>query len=181
MRRKLFTFLAALSLLLFLGVCGIWIRSYWRADVVFLRGSVVSWEVRSDHGILGISRLEDLKASESGTRNVIAGVDVSSDVASKGEDAAMSKLWVPAPELRRFGGFAQAHYGLGNYPPTQYDTLVAPYWFCAAVTAILPATWVRAGMRSRRRNRAGLCRACGYDLCATPDRCPECGAVPAAR
>jgi hypothetical protein len=53
----------------------------------------------------------------------------------------------------------------------------------ALPTAILPAVWARRALKNRRianRRKQGACTSCGYDLRATPNRCPECGTVVAA-
>ena len=54
-----------------------------------------------------------------------------------------------------------------------------PYWLLILTTGILPfAYFVRAGLLRRQQRLArskGLCRQCGYDLRASKERCPECG------
>jgi hypothetical protein len=53
--------------------------------------------------------------------------------------------------------------------------------FVAALLSVLPLAVLPRQIhrwRRARRNSAGRCAGCGYDLRATPDRCPECGAVP---
>jgi hypothetical protein len=66
---------------------------------------------------------------------------------------------------------------------TLHARAVVPCWCIAAASAVLPLGRAAARQRSRRHNRRirGRCPACGYDLRASPDRCSECGAAPAAK
>ena len=49
-----------------------------------------------------------------------------------------------------------------------------PFWMLLPAAAGL-SIWL---WRARPpKHAAGVCRRCGYDLRATPDRCPECGAA----
>ena len=84
--------------------------------------------------------------------------------------------WFPRPEFRHW--LAGARSGPGRY--LWVELVVVPYWLVLAVAALpLPVVGVKFVAR-RRRRRAGLCASCGYDLRASPGRCPECGTEPRA-
>jgi hypothetical protein len=51
-----------------------------------------------------------------------------------------------------------------------------PHWAMVLLFSILPAFRCRIWLHQRRARRLGHCPRCGYDLRATPARCPECGA-----
>jgi hypothetical protein len=67
----------------------------------------------------------------------------------------------------------------GNWHFGQRPLIIAyaPYWFLELPLLVLPCIAAFGLIRSRRRLRTGCCGQCGYDLRATPGRCPECGAT----
>jgi len=55
--------------------------------------------------------------------------------------------------------------------------LAVPFWFLMLLAASPGLLWLNRWRRHRVRRRQQRCVQCGYDLRASPDRCPECGLV----
>jgi hypothetical protein len=87
-------------------------------------------------------------------------------------------------ERRRFGPIEYARFpcirGASSSPyaiGVSRQVTVPYYWVVIACLAAPVLQAIRSGrsLRHRHRLRHGQCPQCGYDLRATPERCPECG------
>jgi hypothetical protein len=68
----------------------------------------------------------------------------------------------------------------GSSDDTKVVRVVMVHWLAAVVFLIAPAWRAVMWWRMRKKIRAGRCGNCGYDLRASPERCPECGEVAVA-
>jgi hypothetical protein len=189
--RRLGNILAALSLLLSLGLAGMWVRSYWQNEK-----ACRWWYSRPTDETKQIS----IASGRGKVEVTLLRTRYPPGVMIVEEGAEQTKLTVPgfscsypngwwkfnypvAPPPRQhwwehLGIFVRLDRGLrwGMSPGIGSHTyLGAPYWLLFGLTVAAPALRGLRWWKRRRRFQEGRCGNCGYDLRETPDRCPECG------
>jgi len=177
MRWKLFNVVSAISALLCLMVIALWVRSYWLSDNWVRDAPSARMGVGSALGRIAwrhVSYTPGMPVQFNGAPGY--------QVIKVTSPASVS---VATPGSWSFAGFRGSHYqmAVGRPPAPSWaitiDEFTLPLWAPALASGVLPALWLLLWAHRRRRRTAGCCPRCGYDLRATPDRCPECGAVPA--
>jgi hypothetical protein len=216
MGHRLFTFISAVSLVLFLATCVMWVRSYrhgfevrditvWTAtgECVPVQWTPVvptigesNWNldwftnrVVWQREVVIVNPPHEVRpCPESGI-----GRTIRSCCATRGYVTPYGG-WAADTErdILADGGFVRGGFGYSRANGTffRHETnpwgtdivrrAMVPVWFLAASFIPLPAFWTTRRLRTTKRSAEGLCLTCGYDLRATPDRCPECGTVPQA-
>jgi hypothetical protein len=165
MKRRLLNLLTVLSLLLCVAVVALWVcvprgrparfytsahrySAHWTIDSVWLE---VTAGVRDAHG---------------GFR------------APPGQGWASKWDWPQPLPL----GFGYGRSPAGDPGAAFYRGVALPWWFVFTAPSLLPAwrlgAWYLSQRQRRRASANKLCPSCGYDLRATPDKCPECGNIP---
>ena len=167
MTRRLVTPVSALPVLLCVSTLLLWVRSYARFDSVFLFHGGRAWSVDSHNGTLAFVTLWTRYGS----------------VASRWEIGHAATPGISyedvSPRWKVFGFKRVRMVFVMERGDTRPDMVLnaycAPVWLlCGAGMAPVLAALLRRRIAARHD---GLCPRCGYDLRATPERCPECGAA----
>jgi hypothetical protein len=165
-RRQLFNLAAVVSLVLCVATGILWFAT-WPGASGIIRGQ--AWQ-EQQQGRIDCFLVEHGRLEWWSSLHDLSGSAVPSSTNYSWHREQYDHL--PAPPTFVGFAFAQRGYIDGN---TQWRFIAFPCWFVMLLLAILPAVRMRSWYVCRRRSVAGRCRTCGYDLCATPDRCPECG------
>lgn len=173
MKRHLSNVLAAVSLVMAEGICLIWLARFYEMP-------------SSERLDLSLGRHDQIELAIDRTT---ASVGVWHALTTEQElNAFVARLssqprGSPPAEFRvcRFLGFLFEHGDISFWGATGLKSAAhgwavgVPTIGLIAALAVFPAVRIRHELRRHRRARADQCVHCGYDLRATPDRCPECG------
>lgn len=174
-RRVIILSLAAV----FVGAVFLWPRSYFRSDAFRCWREMGSGSadyrycvIYSGGGgiMLGYQRMWLAARPPSG---VLYSVEEDPEAASSPDPKRVEWIHVAGFGFQRIQFLPGKRWGAGSVSGM---AITIPYWFLFGATGVpvgmaVRRWWVRSG-----RREGSACRSCGYDLRATPGRCPECGA-----
>lgn len=193
----MFTLIAGLSLLIWLATVALWIASYWRIDTFALIWKTWKGDYQYTASVLDVRMVRGYwqLLSETAEHSVmkpqnLAGMSEYEKWKHEHPEQwdAMHTTLIPADlppgqmlllaQPNRYGfGYLHAMNVAAGYT---YHARAAVLHFAwtSPLFLILPLRWLSKHMHKKWRLSRGECPNCGYDLRASPDKCPECGTVP---
>ncbi len=190
MRRTFFIFSVLLLSLILCGLIASWAGSYWWRHGVVVTGWR-EYAMRAERGRLEVRRAvrTDVAFAADGTPSVhevpfgrTPGTAVFRFYSASQLTLDSSHSIFRACTRLRGGEVPRVVPQPGNVITIEYldygeitTAWSIPHWFAIHICAAQLVLCAIGENRRRRRSWVGLCRGCGYDLRATPERCPECG------
>jgi hypothetical protein len=184
MKRRTINLLTLMSLTLCVASAALWVRSYLKNDVLTWHASRGTFRVSWMTGSLvlfgdNVHHREPRFDAWSG----YAWPSINYGQPSEPTYSFLNALgfsyvtgdfvpWDPLTFLSRTPGSA---YLTGTV--LRQRVVAVPFYAIVFSTGILPLIRARGVVQRMVRQRRGLCTVCGYDLRASPERCPECGAA----
>jgi len=176
-----FKLMAAVSLAVFAAMLALWVRSHSFYDFAdYTKWGRKSFSVHSGLGLV-LVEVERARSKPSWVERWLGFVDDRGQGWRAGSDAVNQRgrpFWIDDTTVwGKLGLQLWYENSAGRYG---WLRVSVPHWLVCVMAAVLPSMWFVRAYRAARRKGEGLCPTCGYDVRATPERCPECGNLVAA-